>query len=85
MSFNTGAIFGIAKSFAWLLLGSYLTAIMTLIASRGKYKGQAVLPMISAFIMFPFFLLIQVPLDIVSLFIKNLKWRKIPHGEKAHK
>ena len=84
MSFNTGALFGIAKTIAWLFLGSYLTATMTLIASRGKYKGQAVLPMISAFITFPLFLLIQVPLDVVSLFIKNLRWRKIPHGEKAH-
>ena len=80
MSFNTGALFGIAKSVVWVFLGSYLTAIATLIASRGKYKGQPILTLISGFIVFPLFLLLQVPLDIVSLFIRDLKWRKIPHG-----
>ena len=80
MSLNTGALFGMAKSFMWFLIASYLTVAMTLFASRGKYKGQAKIPLISAFIFFPLFLLLQVPLDITSLFIRNLKWRKIPHG-----
>ena len=48
--------------------------------SRGKFKNQAKLPLISAFIFFPLFILIQIPLDVTSLFIRNLKWRKIPHG-----
>ena len=85
MSFNTGALFGIAKSFVWLLLGSYLTAVMTLIATRGKLKGQATLPMIGGFILFPLFLFVQVPLDIASIFIRDLKWKKIPHGVTAKK
>ena len=80
MSLNTGAIFGMIKTFVWLFLGSYLTAIATLIASRGKYKGQAKLPLITGFIVFPLFLLLQVPLDVVTIFIHDLKWRKIPHG-----
>ena len=80
MSLNTGALFGMAKSAVWFLLASYLTVIMTLIASRGKFKNQAKLPLISAFIFFPLFILIQIPLDVTSLFIRNLKWRKIPHG-----
>ena len=80
MSLNTGALFGMAKSAVWFLLASYLTVIMTLIASRGKFKNQAKLPLISAFIFFPLFILIQIPLDVTSLFIRDLKWRKIPHG-----
>lgn len=84
MSFNTGALFGIAKSFVWVFAGSYLTAIATLIASRGKFKGQPVLPLISGFIVFPLFLLLQVPLDITVMFIREVKWRKIPHGVKAN-
>lgn len=85
MSLNTGALFGMAKSAAWVFLGSYLTAIMTLIASRGKFKGQAKLPMIFGFVVFPLFLLLQVPLDITVLFVRDLKWRKIPHGVSKNK
>lgn len=80
MSWNTGALFGMAKSLTLFFLSSYLTVAMTLAASRGKYKGQAKAPMIRAFLVFPLFLLLQIPLDIVSLFIRDLKWRKIPHG-----
>ena len=81
MSFNTGALFGIAKTFVWVILGSYITATVTLIESRGKYKGQPVLPMITGFLIFPFFLLLQIPLDLTAIFVREVKWRKIPHGE----
>ena len=80
MSLNTGSLFGMAKSAVWVFVGSYLSAIAILIASRGKFKGQPILPMIGGFIVFPLFLLLQIPLDISSLFIRDLKWRKIPHG-----
>lgn len=80
MSFNTGALFGMAKTLAFYFLSSYLTTTLILIASRGKYKGQAKLPMITAFFAFPLFVLLQIPLDIAAIFIRNLKWRKIPHG-----
>ena len=80
MSFNTGALFGIAKTFVWVILGSYITATVTLIESRGKYKGQPVLPMITGFFIFPFFLLLQIPLDLTAIFVREVKWRKIPHG-----
>ncbi len=80
-SFNLGAVFGTMKSFIWVLLGGYISATMVLIESRGKYKGQPVLPMIGGFLIFPFFLLLQIPLDLIALFIREVKWRKIPHGE----
>lgn len=80
MSLNTGALFGIIKSLTLFFIESYLITTMTLIASRGKFKGQPVLLMIGGFILFPIFLVIQIPLDVVSLFIHDLKWRKITHG-----
>lgn len=80
MSLNTGALFGIAKSLTLFFIESYLITTMTLIASRGKFKGQSVFLMIGGFILFPIFLVIQIPLDVVSLFIHDLKWRKITHG-----
>ena len=81
LSFNLGAVFGMMKSFGLVLLGGYITATLILLESRGKYKGQPVLPMIGGFLAYPFFLLLQIPLDFVSLFIREVKWRKIPHGE----
>lgn len=85
MSLDTGALYGMAKSVIWFFLGAYLVAIASLIASRGKFKGQPKLPMILAFFLFPLFLLLQAPLDIASLFIRDLKWRKIPHGVTRRK
>ena len=49
------------------------------------YGIEAKFPMIKGFIMFPFFVLLQVPLDITSLFIREVKWRKIPHGVSKKK
>ena len=81
MSFETGALFVMIKSFIRVFLGSYVTALATLIASRGKFKGQKVWPLIKGFFTFPLFLLLQIPLDITVLFVKDIKWKKIPHGE----
>ncbi len=80
LSLNVGALFTLSRSVINVIVYSYIVAIGTLIASRGKFKGQAKWPMISGFIMFPFFLLLQAPLDITVLFMKEVKWRKIPHG-----
>ena len=80
LSLNVGAVFTLVRSVISLFICSYLTAIGVLIASRGKFKGQAKWPMISGFILFPLFLLLQIPLDIASLFMKEVKWSKIPHG-----
>ena len=85
VSLNTGALFGLAKSVVWFIIGTYSTVILTLIASRGKFRGQPKWPLIKAFFFFPLFVFIQIPLDIASLFVRNLKWRKIPHGTNQNK
>ena len=85
MSLNTGFLFGMAKTAATFILSSYVTAIGVLIASRGKYKGQPVLPLIGGFIVLPLFLFLQIPLDICAVFMKEVKWKKIPHGQGSTK
>jgi hypothetical protein len=57
-----------------------LTLIAIIIASRGKYRKQPKLPLIFGFILFPFFVLLQIPLDLTAMFVKEVKWKKIPHG-----
>ena len=81
MSFNTGALYGVLKSLIWFFIASYLSLIGVIIASRGKYKGQPKMPLTLGFLLFPFFLLLQIPLDLTAMFVKNVKWKKIPHGE----
>ena len=85
MSYQTGYLFMMAKSGVTLFLYSYLTGFFALIASRGKFKGQPKLPLFIAFIFFPLFLLLQIPLDACAIFIKEVKWVKIPHGENSPK
>jgi len=85
LSFSTGAVFGIIKGLIWFFLASYLTTFMVLLASRGKYKGQPKLPLIKGFLLFPLFVLLQVPLDITALLVRDVKWRKIPHGVNKKK
>ena len=80
MSFNTGALFGIAKTLVTVFISAYLTLIAILLASRGKYRKQPKLPLIFGFILFPFFVLLQIPLDLTAMFAKEVKWKKIPHG-----
>lgn len=80
LSLDVGAAFTLTRSFLHVIIYPYIVASFTLIASRGKFKGQAKWPLISAFILFPFFLLLQAPLDVSVLFMKEVKWRKIPHG-----
>ena len=81
VSFKTGYLFMMAKSGVTFVLYSYLTAFFALIASRGKFKNQPKLPLIVGFIFFPFFLFLQIPLDTCAIFMKEVKWVKIPHGE----
>lgn len=80
MSFNTGAIFTIAKSIIWFIGTSYLTVIAVLIAARDKYKGQPLAQKITGFLIFPLFIFLQIPLDLAAIFIREVKWKKIPHG-----
>ena len=80
LTLDVGAAFTLTRSVIHVIVYPYIVALATLIASRGKFKGQAKWPLIKGFILFPFFLLLQAPLDIAVLFIKEVKWRKIPHG-----
>ena len=78
-SFNTGFLFILLRNIAFFFIGSYLTATGVLIAGRKKYKGHKISNIIFAYLLFPLFLGLQFPLDLVAMF-KKVKWQKIPHG-----
>ena len=81
LSFNTGYLFIMARSFITYFLMAYLTVISILLASRGKYRKQPKLPLVIGFIIYPLFMILQIPLDLTVLFTKEVKWKKIPHGK----
>ena len=83
MSFNTGYLFIMARSIVTFFLSSHLTGFFAVVASRGKFKGQPKLPLFIAFIFFPLFMFLQIPLDLCAIFMKEVKWVKIPHGENS--
>ena len=80
MSFNLGGLFLLARTLVFGVLTIYLMAAGVLIGSCGKWKDQPKLPMIFAFILFPLFLFLQIPLDLGAMIVRNVKWRKISHG-----
>ena len=80
ISLNIGGLYSLIKSIASFVIYSYLTALMVLISGHDKYKDAPIFKMSIAFILFPLFIFLQIPLDLTSLFIKNIKWRKVTHG-----
>jgi meiotically up-regulated gene 157 (Mug157) protein len=46
-------------------------------------KDISVFKKIILCILWPFFIFIQLPIDIQALFSKNLGWKTIPHGDKG--
>lgn len=80
MSFNLGGIFLMARTLVFSILTIYLMAAGVLLGSCGKWKKEPKLPMIFAFILYPLFLFLQIPLDLGAMLVRNVKWRKISHG-----
>lgn len=81
-SMDTGLLFTLGKGFIFYILNAWLTALAVLIAGREKYKGYKFGPLFRGFLLYPLFLALQLPLDLASLGMKEVKWKKIPHGEK---
>lgn len=80
LSMNLGYLFNMAKALVFFIFNGFLTAIAVLIAGREYFKDYKSGYKLLALILFPLFLALQFPLDIAVLFKKEIKWKKIPHG-----
>lgn len=80
LNLNVGALFLMLRTLVFTFLSIYLMALMVLIGSRDKFKHQPKLPLILGFIFFPLFVVTQIPLDLSAMLVRDVKWRKIPHG-----
>lgn len=74
-----------AISFVCSYLVTMLTGVLILILERKHIPKIGFFRKLAAILLWPFFLLLNVVLDVVSLFVRNLKWKPIPHGETRKK
>ncbi len=58
-----------------------LNAVIIFIAERKRIKGVKWYKKVVLCLLWPLFLGIQMPIDIVALFAKNLAWKTIPHHD----
>ena len=80
-SLNTGYLFSFIKGVVFFIISSYITALLVRISANAKFKDYRLSKKMLGFIFFPLFLALQFPIDIVTLFKKQVKWKKIPHGK----
>ena len=63
-----------------------LQAVLLLILEHKRIPKVGFFTMLGALLVWPFFLMLNVVLDVVALFKKNLEWKEIPHcGGKKKK
>ena len=58
-----------------------LNAIIIFIKERKRIHGVSFGKKIALTLIWPLFILIQFPIEIVALFSKNLQWKTIPHND----
>ena len=80
-SLDTGFVFSFAKGVVFYFLTAFLTAFLVYLVGRDHYKEFKKWPMVKGGLLFPFFILLQYPIDIRTLFAKSITWVKIPHGK----
>ena len=81
LSMNTGYLFSFLKGMVLFIISSYITVLLVRISAHDKFKDYKLSKKILGFLFYPLFLALQFPLDIIGLFKKQVKWKKIPHGK----
>lgn len=81
-SMRTGYLFVLAKTAIGFILSAFLTYFLVYIAGHDEYKKAKKWNIFLGFLIFPFFMFLQYPLDLSVLFAKDVKWVKIKHGEE---
>lgn len=76
-------LFGMARGFVISYLSVMFGCIILYISQRKRIPKVRLLTKITSALLFPIFLLISAPLEICSLFMKNLGWKPIPHGDNS--
>jgi hypothetical protein len=79
------AMLGWLKTFGMSCLAFYvanfISAIVIFIAEHKRIQGVVWWRKVLITLLWPLFLMIQFPIDVVALFSKNLGWKVIPHSD----
>lgn len=75
----TGYLWNLARTCIMGYIGTLISAIIVFILGRKRIKNVSFIKKVWYTLIWPFFLLIQFPIDIQALFSKNLGWKPIPH------
>ena len=60
-----------------------LIAVLIFIIERRRIKGVSFIKKVLITLTWPFFLLIQLPIDVQAFFSRHLGWKPIPHKDKT--
>ncbi len=74
-----------AGAFVFSYTVTMLTGALLMILERRRIPKVGFFRRLAALLLWPFFLLLNVILDVVSLFAKNLTWKPIPHVGRQEK
>lgn len=69
-----------AAGFVLSYLLTFFTGALLWALERKRIAKVGFCKTASTLLLFPFFLLLNVILDVISLFVKNLSWKTIPHS-----
>ncbi len=69
-----------AISFGASYLLTFLSGALLVLLERKRIRNVSGAKLFGAMLLFPFFLLLNVILDVISLFAKNLAWKEVPHS-----
>ena len=75
------SIYGLISLVLFMLsyLLTVLSAVMLVILERKRIRNVGPANLMAAILLWPFFLLVNVFLDVATLFLRNLEWKTIPH------
>lgn len=71
-------------SLASFCVTNFFAAIITFIAERKRITGVSFGHKVLITLLWPLFVLIQFPIDIIAIFKKNLGWKPIPHEDTTN-
>ena len=65
------------------IAGLFLMAVLMFIIERRRIHGVSFIKKVLIALLWPWFLLIQLPIDVQAFFSRNLGWKPIPHNDRT--
>ena len=78
-----GIIFAIGFAASYVI--AVVSGVLLLALEHKRIPQVGFFKKLAAVLLWPFFLLLNIVLDVVALFVKKLEWKTIPHGKQSKK